>query len=58
MSLGNVSSPRVAEEHFVRALRYLRRASEVPDYMLAPYLQRLVTHHFGVCFYGADRCGF
>ena len=50
MSLGNVSSPRVAEEHFVRALRYLRRASGVADYTLASHLQRLVTHHLGGLF--------
>ena len=42
MSLGNVSLPRVAEEHFTQAVRYLRQAQDVAGYVLAPYLQQYV----------------
>ncbi|KAI9885197.1 MAG: hypothetical protein M1823_003000 [Watsoniomyces obsoletus] len=45
MSLGNVTSARMAEEHFISALRYLRRARQVPDYALAPYLQRYLDDY-------------
>ena len=42
MSLGNVSSPRVNEQYFRRALQLLRAASEIPDYTLSRYLQQFV----------------
>jgi hypothetical protein len=40
MSLGNVSYSHHNEQYFHRAIRYLRRASQIPDYHLSPYLQR------------------
>ncbi|KIX05095.1 uncharacterized protein Z518_05967 [Rhinocladiella mackenziei CBS 650.93] len=39
MSLGNVSYSHQNEQHFHRAIRYLRRASQIPGYRLSPYLQ-------------------
>ena len=45
MSLGNVSLPRVAEEHFAQAVRYLRQARDVAGFVLAPYLQQYVIDH-------------
>jgi hypothetical protein len=40
MSLGNVSSPRVNEQHFRRALQLLRAASQIAGYSLSRYLQQ------------------
>jgi hypothetical protein len=40
MSLGNVSYSHQNEQYFHRAIRYLRRASQIPGYRLSPYLQR------------------
>lgn len=45
MSLGNVSLPRVAEEHFTQAVRYLRQAQDVAGYVLAPYLQHYLDEY-------------
>ena len=42
MSLGNISSPRVNEQHFRRALQLLRTASQIPGYSLSRYLQQCV----------------
>jgi len=42
MSLGNVSYSHSNEQHFHRAIRYLRRASQLPGYRLSVYLQGLV----------------
>lgn len=42
MSLGNVSSLRVNEQYFRRALQLLRAASEIPGYTLSRYLQQYV----------------
>ncbi|RVX65836.1 hypothetical protein B0A52_10293 [Exophiala mesophila] len=39
MSLGNVSSSHGNERYFHAAIRYLRRASDIPGYVLSPYLQ-------------------
>jgi hypothetical protein len=39
MSLGNVSPPLVGEQHFVQAIRYLRRAQAMPGFTLSVYLQ-------------------
>ncbi|OQO00517.1 hypothetical protein B0A48_13867 [Cryoendolithus antarcticus] len=38
MSLGNVSSPRVNEDYYRRAVRLLRAATLLPDYTLSRYL--------------------
>lgn len=40
MSLGNVSYHNVAEVYLAEALRYLRRASQLPAYVLTPHLQK------------------
>ena len=40
MSLGNVSSPRVNEQHFRRAIELLRAAASIEGYSLNPYLQQ------------------
>jgi len=40
MSLGNVSYSYVNEQYFRQALVYLRKASEMSDYTLSPYLQK------------------
>lgn len=40
MSLGNVSYSYVNERYFRQALIYLRRASELRNYALSPYLQK------------------
>ncbi|KAI9825772.1 MAG: hypothetical protein M1826_006874 [Phylliscum demangeonii] len=45
MSLGNVSFPREAEELFGRAIRFLRRARQLPNYALADYLQRYLDEY-------------
>jgi hypothetical protein len=42
MSLGNVSYSYVNERYFRQALIYLRRASQLPNYTLSPYLQQCV----------------
>lgn len=42
MSLGNVSSPVVGEQHFVQAIRHLRRAQAIPGFTLSIYLQEYV----------------
>ncbi|KAK5451593.1 hypothetical protein LTS15_007853 [Exophiala xenobiotica] len=39
-NLGNVSYSRDNEQYFHRAIRYLRRATQVPGFRLSPYLQR------------------
>ena len=39
MNLGNVSPPSGAEQHFARAIRYLRRAGEIPGYTLSTFFQ-------------------
>jgi hypothetical protein len=40
MSLGNVSYSHQNEQFFQRAVRFLRRASQIPGFRLSPYLQR------------------
>lgn len=42
MSLGNVSSARVNQRYFQRAIQLLRAASNVPGYSLTLYLQQWV----------------
>ena len=42
MSLGNVSYSYDNERYFRQALVYLRRASQLPNYNLSPYLQKYV----------------
>ncbi|KIW25355.1 uncharacterized protein PV07_08540 [Cladophialophora immunda] len=39
MSLGNVSYSHQNEQYFHRAIRYLRRASQIPGFRLSAYLQ-------------------
>jgi hypothetical protein len=45
MSLGNVSYSYVNERYFRQALIYLRRASQLPNYTLSPYLQQYAPLH-------------
>ncbi|KAK3675683.1 hypothetical protein LTR78_004324 [Recurvomyces mirabilis] len=42
MSLGNVSSPRINQTHFARALQLLRAAAAIQGYTLSRYLQQYV----------------
>ncbi|KAI9803972.1 MAG: hypothetical protein M1833_000253 [Piccolia ochrophora] len=44
LSLGNVSTPNEGIEYFGQAVRYLRRARQIPRYPLPPHLQQLVPH--------------
>ncbi|KAI1626058.1 hypothetical protein EDD37DRAFT_329510 [Exophiala viscosa] len=39
MSLGNVEYSQNQEQYFTRAIRYLRRASQIQEFRLSPYLQ-------------------
>ena len=39
MSLGNVTAPPGDERHFSQAIRYLRRAEDIPQYQLSVYMQ-------------------
>ncbi|KIV83209.1 hypothetical protein PV11_05256 [Exophiala sideris] len=39
MSLGNVEYSQNQEQYFTRAIRYLRRASQIQGFRLSPYLQ-------------------
>lgn len=39
MNLGNVSSSSSAEQHFVRAVKYLRRTVTIPGYTLSTFFQ-------------------
>ncbi|KIW14756.1 hypothetical protein PV08_07540 [Exophiala spinifera] len=40
MHLGNVTYSHSNEQYFHRAVRFLRRAAQMPDFRLSPYLQR------------------
>lgn len=42
MSIGNVSYSSHNEQYFHRAIRHLRRASQIPGFHMSPYLQRYV----------------
>jgi tetratricopeptide (TPR) repeat protein len=44
MSLGNVSYSHQNEQYFQRAIRYLRRAAQIPGFRLSSYLQRCGHH--------------
>ncbi|OBT73869.1 hypothetical protein VF21_08255 [Pseudogymnoascus sp. 05NY08] len=45
MNLGNVSSPSSAEQHFVRAVKYLRRTVEIPGYTLGTFFQEYLDDY-------------
>ncbi|TVY20254.1 hypothetical protein LARI1_G000732 [Lachnellula arida] len=45
MSLGNVTGPPGDERHFSHAIRYLRRAEEIPGYTLSIYLQHYLNDY-------------
>ncbi|OBT54589.1 hypothetical protein VE04_04033 [Pseudogymnoascus sp. 24MN13] len=45
MNLGNVSSPSSAEQHFVRAVKYLRRTVAIPGYTLSTFFQEYLDDY-------------
>lgn len=45
MSLGNVTGPPGDERHFTQAIRYLRRAEEIPGYSISIYLQQYLNDY-------------
>lgn len=58
MSLGNVSSSHGNERYFHAAIRYLRRASSIPGYVLSPYLQRYASQILGFNLSVLTRCSY
>lgn len=45
MSFGNVSSPRINEQYFRRAVQLLRAATTIPGYTLGHYLQQYLNDY-------------
>jgi len=45
MSLGNVTASPGDERYFTQAIRYLRRAEEIPGFVLSTYMQQYLEDY-------------